>query len=346
MANDAPARANRAELADQDRKESKAAVAARNWRTWFLGLLLASAVIFAAFHWGDVKQFAKLVAHAEPLWLLAAVAAQVLTYLALAIEWLLVLRACECPTPFLKLLPLTVTKHFADQLVPTAGMSGNVVVVDRLVGIGASRRVAVASVILTIIAYYASYAICALAVLLLLWLMHETTWLIVGLIALFLAVAAGIPWLSLWLQKKGQRAIPKWLRKFGPVRELFEMIGEAPHKLIRNGRIITELSFLNGITFALDGLTMQFCLFALGVKAQFAAAFVAFIMASIVVTLSAIPMGLGGFEATSIAMLRITGVPFEAALSATLLFRGLTLWLPLIPGMITTRRHLRRRRRR
>jgi uncharacterized protein (TIRG00374 family) len=315
-----------------------------NWRGWMLAILLVAAIAFAVFHWGDVKQFAHLVAHAQPLWLLAAVAAQLLTYVALALEWLRVLGACECPTPFFKFLPLTVTKHFADQMVPTAGMSGNVVVVDRLVTIGAARRVAVAAVILTIIAYYASYGICALAVLLLLWLHDQTTWLIVGLIALFLVVSVAIPALSLWLQKRGESAIPKWLRKFGPVRELFEMIGEAPGKLIRNPRIITELSFLNGITFALDGLTLQFCLFALGVKAHFAAAFVAFIMASIVVTLSAIPMGLGSFEATSIAMLRVMGVPFEAALSGTLLFRGFTLWLPLLPGLFTTRRHLKRKK--
>jgi uncharacterized membrane protein YbhN (UPF0104 family) len=43
-------------------------------------------------------------------------------------------------------------------------------------------------------------------------------------------------------------------------------------------------------------------------------------------------------------MLRVGGVPFEAALSATLLFRGYTLWVPLIPGMFATRRQLKSRR--
>jgi len=313
-----------------------------NWRTWLLGLLLAAAVVFAAFHWGDVKQFASLVAHAEPMWLLAAFVAQLLTYIALAAEWLVVLRACDCQTSFAKLLPLTLTKHFADQMVPTAGMSGNVVVVDRLRQLGVSRKVAVASVILAIISYYASYAIAAVGALFLLWLMSEDSWALVGLIAVFLVVAAGIPSLALWLQKKGQRAIPRWLRNVGPVRELFDMIGEAPAKLIRSGELIAELSILNGITFALDGLTMQFSLFALGVHVPFAAAFVAFIMASIVVTLGPIPMGLGSFEAVSIGTLRLAGVSFEAALSATLLFRGFTLWLPLIPGMIAARRDLKR----
>jgi uncharacterized membrane protein YbhN (UPF0104 family) len=51
-------------------------------------------------------------------------------------------------------------------------------------------------------------------------------------------------------------------------------------------------------------------------------------------------MGLGSFEAVSIAMLRLFGVPFEAALSATLLFRGFTLWLPLLPGGLLLRKAL------
>jgi uncharacterized protein (TIRG00374 family) len=220
-------------------------------------------------------------------------------------------------------------------------MSGNVVVVDRLIAIGASRKVAVAAVILTIISYYASYAVAAVGVLFLLWLMSADSWLMIGLICGFLVVAAGIPSLALWLQKKGERAIPKWLRKVGAVRELFEMIGQAPKKLVRSRELIGELSILNGIVFALDGWTMQLCLLALGVHAPFASAFIAFIMASIVVTLGPIPMGLGSFEAVSIGMLRVTGVPFEAAISATLLFRGFTLWLPLIPGMIAARRDLK-----
>ena len=37
---------------------------------------------------------------------------------------------------------------------------------------------------------------------------------------------------------------------------------------------------------------------------------------------------------------------FEAALSATLLFRGYTLWLPLLPGVVATRRNLKRKKKR
>jgi uncharacterized protein (TIRG00374 family) len=164
---------------------------------------------------------------------------------------------------------------------------------------------------------------------------------VVGLISASLALSAAVPALALWLHRKGAKAIPKWLRRIRTVCELFEMIKEAPTRLVRNLTLIGEVTALNGAVFALDGLTMQLCLFALGLHVPFGVAFSAFIMASIVVTLGPIPMGLGSFEAVSIGMLRAMGVPFEAALSATLLFRGYTLWVPLIPGMFAARRQLK-----
>ena len=224
-------------------------------------------------------------------------------------------------------------------MVPTAGMSGNVVVVDRLTAIGASRPVALAALIMTIIAYYAAYGVVALVALVMLWLRGHVSWPIVALIGACLALSVAVPALcAVAARKRAPKAIPAWLRRFRPVCELFEMIREAPDRLVRDRTLEGKLTLLNGAVFALDGWTMQLCLFALGVNAPFGAAFAAFIMASIVVTLGPIPMGLGSFEAVSIGMLRALGVPFEAALSATLLFRGFTLWLPLIPGMFAARR--------
>ena len=326
-------------------KPDQASGFAANWRSWLLALLLIAAVIVAVLHWGDVKKFGELVAHSRPLWLLAAAGAQVLTYVSLAIEWALVLRLAKCRSPFGKLLGLTVAKHFADQMVPTAGMSGNVVLVDRLKEISGSRPVALAALIMTVVAYYASYGVASLVALLLLWVHGQTSWVVIGLISASLGLSAAVPTLALWLHRGGAKAIPKWLRQIRTVCELFEMIKEAPTRLVRNTRLIGELTLLNCAGFALDGLTMMFCLYALGLHVAFGIAFGAFILASIVVTLGPIPMGLGSFEAVSIGMLRAMGVPFEAALSATLLFRGYTLWVPLIPGMFAARRQLKRKKR-
>ena len=62
------------------------------WRRWFLVLLIAGAIVFAALHWGDVKKFAELTAKAEPIWLAGALVLQFLTYLSLSAQWWLVLE--------------------------------------------------------------------------------------------------------------------------------------------------------------------------------------------------------------------------------------------------------------
>jgi uncharacterized membrane protein YbhN (UPF0104 family) len=216
------------------------------------------------------------------------------------------------------------------------------VVVHQLTRLAGKRELAVAAVILEIIAYYLSYAIAALAALAMIWLNGDISRFILVILSLFLCLAAAIPSATLWLQRKGTSAAPNWLRKFDTAEEAFEMIGSAPKRLVRDPLLIAKLSALNGAVFVLDALTMLFCLFGLGVQAPFDAAYVPLILASIVVTLGPIPMGLGSFEATCVGMLRVMGVPFEAALSATLLYRGFALWLPLALGMVLARRTLKR----
>src|SRR4029453_734438 len=130
---------------------------------------------------------------------------------------------------------------------------------------------------------------------------------------------------------------------FAPGGGRFDMIGEAPDELVRNPKLIGELALLNGGVWIADALTLQVCLLALGQPAAFDAAFVGLTIASIIATIGPVPLGLGSFEASAIATLRLMGVPFEAALSATLLYRGFTLWLPLLVGLIMSRRELKRR---
>ncbi|NTW53221.1 MAG: hypothetical protein HGB15_00300 [Chlorobaculum sp.] len=56
---------------------------------------------------------------------------------------------------------------------------------------------------------------------------------------------------------------------------------------------------------------------------------------------SLIPLGLGSFELTCAGVLVSLGARLETALTATLLLRGFTVWLPMIPGLLLTRRALR-----
>ncbi|HEX5184509.1 MAG TPA: lysylphosphatidylglycerol synthase transmembrane domain-containing protein [Allosphingosinicella sp.] len=308
------------------------------WRRWALALILVAAIAGAALHFGQLRQFAQLLRQARPIWLVAAFGLQALTYLLVAGGWYLVLKAGESKLSLKRLFGLAVAKLFTDQAVPAAGISGNVLMVDRLIACGVPRGNAAAAMILSVIGYYAGFGLMGIIALVLLWLDHKASLLLAGTVSLFLVVAFAIPSLALWIRHRGRRPLPRWMARIGPLRRTMETVGETPAELLRDKALLAEVAVLNAFVLVADAATLSCCLRALGNPEPFSSAYVALIIAQIVVTLGPVPLGLGAFEGASTAMLRLLGAPFEAALAATLLLRGFTLWLPLLPGLILTRR--------
>jgi uncharacterized membrane protein YbhN (UPF0104 family) len=85
-------------------------------------------------------------------------------------------------------------------------------------------------------------------------------------------------------------------------------------------------------------------LHAIGYTQPYYVAFTSFIMAALVGTVLPVPLELGTFEGTCVAMLHVFGIPVEPALIAVLLLRGFTFWLPMIPGLWLARRELHSKR--
>ena len=127
------------------------------------------------------------------------------------------------------------------------------------------------------------------------------------------------------------------------VRRLLETVAQAPSALLRDRQLAAMVAACNAMIFLADAGTLFACLHSLGERAAVGTAFIALIMASVVTTLGPIPLGLGSFEATSVATLHLLGVELEAAFAATMLLRLFTLWLPLIPGMVMIRGVAKRR---
>ena len=124
---------------------------------------------------------------------------------------------------------------------------------------------------------------------------------------------------------------------------MLAIIGEAPARLVHDRGLILRVSLWNGLIFVVDAGTLAACLCALGQPWHPFTAFIGLMIGSIAATLVPVPLGLGSFEASCIAMLTLLGVRIEPAMTATLLLRGLTLWLPLVLGLaLIRRRHLRR----
>jgi uncharacterized protein (TIRG00374 family) len=310
-----------------------------------VGLLIGAALIGVVLRMGQLENYLQLARQARPGWLLVALLLQLSTYVSLALGWRAVLQQGEEHAFGLKpLLRIALTKLFADQALPTAGMGGNVLLVDQLTAIGASKGTAMAVLLISIRGYYAAYLGFALASLLLLWLHGEASPLMVGLVTTFVLVAIAIPGLALWLRRRGSRPLPPKIERIRPISQLLETVAEAPVRLVADRRLLLRVALFNALVYAADVLTLYACMRALGIEPTLSTALIAFTLASIVVTLGPIPFGLGSFEATSTSVLRLLGVPIEAALSVTMLLRFLILWLPLIPGLVLTRRLARRHR--
>ena len=313
------------------------------WRSWFFGLILTVALVGTIAHWGEVETFARLVRQARPAWLGLAVALQLSTYVSVATGWAQVLRRAGTPRRLSPLIRIAITKLFADQALPSAGVGGNVLLIDQLHAIGVSRGTAVAALLVSMIGFYAAYAIFAVTMLVLLWFNDRATPLMAGLVTLFLCVALAIPGLALWLRNRGSEPLPPRVEKIALIRSLLDTVAQAPGDLLRDHRILIRVALCNALVFLADAGTLWACLRALGTTPAFVTCFIAFIMASIVATLGPVPLGLGSFEATSTATLGLLGISFEAAFAATMLLRLLTLWFPLVPGMILMRAVVGRR---
>ncbi len=325
-----------------ERLSSKSPLLPARWRGWLFGACIIAGLILAIGHWGEIAVFAQLLREAEPLWLCLAIALQLSTYASLATGWREILREAGSPQRLSLLMRIAITKLFADQALPGAGLGGNVLLVTQLRALGMSRGAAVAVPLLSTIGFYAAYALFAIAMLVLLWLNNHATPLMAGTVTLFLCVAIAIPGLALWLRKRGSTPLPRSLEQIAPVRSLLESVAQAPAKLLDDRKLLMRVAGCNALIFLADAATLFACLRALGSAVALSTCFIALIMASIIATLGPIPLGFGTFEATSIATLRLLGVPFEAAFTGTMLLRLLTLWLPLIPGMVLMRSAMRR----
>lgn len=210
--------------------------------------------------------------------------------------------------------------------------------------LGVPKGTAVAALLLSMIGFYAAYALLAATTLVLLWLHDQATPLMAGAVTLFLVIAFAIPALALWLRGRGSRPLPPRLKKIAFIKALLDAVAQAPAELLHNRPLLARVTAFNALIFLADTGTLFVCLRSLGEQAGAATALIAYVMASIAVTLAPVPMGLGSFEATATATLHLLGVPVEAAFAGTMLLRLMTLWFPLLPGLFLLRGAMARRR--
>ncbi|GAB2177731.1 hypothetical protein DLREEDagr8_32890 [Dongia sp. agr-C8] len=305
--------------------------------------MILAAVILVALHFTELEHFAELARQAEPLWLLVAAGLQAATYFAAAGVWWVTLRRAGQPRPYLALVPMGLAKLFTDQALPTGGIGGTLLVLAGLHRRGVPKGIAMATLLVGMISYYAAYFIAVAVASGILYAERVLDrWMIAGAGA-FVLVALAVP-MAVLLVRRWVRVWPFTLvtRILPALSTLVDAMAEAPARVLKDPVSFIASLLLQLVVFLLDAMTLWAMLHAVGSDGDPAEAFAGFIMASVAATVGPMPLGLGTFEAVSTAALNLQGQSVAAALTATLLLRGFTFWLPMIPGLVLARRELGR----
>ncbi len=303
------------------------------WISWLLGAAALVAVIGVVVHLSDVESFARLLVQAEPLWVLGAIALQGLTYVAQGQIFRVVLRAGNQHLPMWGAAKLSVMKLFVDQALPSSGISGAFAVVASFVRMGFAKPVVLACLVLDLSAYFLAYVLTVGVALWVIMLQGHATALMIGTCLVFVVISLALVITTRRLTGNTRLAMHMPGKRFAIVRKGLSLVTGADARLARSSSLLWRTTLLELAIIGLDAGTLWVLVRAFGVSAPPAGLFAGFMLASLLRSIGIVPGGLGAFEAAAVVTLHWVGVSIPIALSATLLFRGLTFWLPMVPGL-------------
>lgn len=133
-----------------------------SWLAWLLGAALLASVVAGALHFSEERAFVRLAEQAEPWWLAVAVLLQAGTYLAQGEIWRRVAAASGNPLPRTAAFELSLAKLFADQALPSAGLSSSILIAQALEQRRLPPGAVKASVLANITSYHLAYALALL----------------------------------------------------------------------------------------------------------------------------------------------------------------------------------------
>lgn len=303
-------------------------------------LVFLALSIFALTHLDDAKEFILLTRNAEPIWLLVALFLQVFTYISSGAVWYIVTKRGGYSLKFSNLAVLAVEQLSVDQVIPSGGIAGNTFIFRTMKRFGLPAWLALEVNIIDILAFHISYSIATLLSVLVFWLHGGVTPIVSALVSAYF-VLSGIVTLTIFLlvyKKHGN--IPYFLRSRKIVSALLGVLKDVDPKRVFSLGMLMKTTLCRAVIFILDGLTLWAIMSAIGEPMLATVCFAAFVIGSIAGTVTFMPGGVGGFEIACVGALVIFGASLEAAVAGTILLRGITLWIPLVPGLIFTHRDL------
>lgn len=314
---------------------------------WAGHLILLAAITAVVLHWGDWREFLKLLAQVHLNWIGAALLLQLATYACVTVIWKSVLRTCRTSISASHLFALSIAKLFSDQTVPSFGISGSAVAMRGFIRRKSPPGAAAAAVLMNTTSRYVPYFILFNLALAVVWKNHMLNrglqyLALIFTAAVVLLILAALAAFRMSIHQK----VPSWMQRIKWLRTFANTLHEIPSNVLKNGRLWMIAGAANACIFLLDASTLWVLLRALGNQADsWFHAYSAFLISSVVTDLAVVPGRIGVFEGSLITLLHLFKIPVEEAVAATVLFRGFTYWLPMVPGFVITRREFQEGRR-
>jgi uncharacterized protein (TIRG00374 family) len=320
-------------------------------RKLVFAVLVLVAVGFIVSHFSNFEKFIAVLQHGRPAWIGLAFVVQLAWLLNQAAQYRAVFRALGIRRTTTELVPLVLASNFLNVVAPSAGLSGIAIFLDdaRQRGLP-TGRVTLAGVLFTLIDYIAFCIVLALGLAVLFRRNNLSAIELIPSAIMFFAVIALSAIVVLGM--RSAEALERVL--VGGARTVNWIV----RPIIRRGYLSESLAH----EFAVDAAEGLHTLrgqprenwflpvaLALSSRALMIALlfliFMAFEQPFSVGTLTAgfsigvlfqivspTPMGIGVVEAGMTLVLSSLLVPIEAASIITIIFRGFTLWLPLLYG--------------
>jgi P-type Mg2+ transporter len=316
-------------------------IARGRWLSWLVGVALISALCIVALHLSEAEEIARVAERAQPWWLAVALVLQGATYLAQGEIWRVIGKAAGHSLSRIEASRLSLAKLFVDQAIPTAGVSGTAAVARHLEQAGMPTPAVRAGVVINLTSYFSSYVV--LLVLALIWLplAGPAFATVLGASAVFIAGSIVLLVVLFRIPGGASGRLIERAGRIKPLRALVEASAGTDARLVRSSALFAKACAAQMAIMLLDAATVWVLIRALGSDAPALGVYSSFMVSNLFRTLGVLPGGLGTFEASSVMTLGLVGVSLPVALSATLLFRGLSFWLPMLPGLWLSRRLFR-----
>ena len=324
-------------------------------------VLLAIFVGWLFAHRANAAQFYATLQRGQIGWLAVAVALQGLTLWNQPALYHSLYRALGLKIRFGELLPVVWAGRFLDIVTPAAGLGGTALLLEdarrRQLNAG---RVAVANTLYFLLnfAWFAILLLCSLA---LLFVWHDLktyeiapasilfVGLILGIIALILVSLRPLiferilAWFCDRINSGARLILKRDLVSRAQISEFVSHFVEALQVLRASKGAMARPIFHAILVDVLEIFVLGACFLAFpgatdgGAPISPGLLLVGYSIGTLFLVVSVTPQGLGVVEGVMTAMFVSLGVPLERAAVVVLVYRGLSLWLPLLAGFLVLR---------